>query len=475
MRAAIYARVSSDPKNLGRSVAEQEAEARLVCEREGWEVVQVFTDNDRSASRYATKRRPAFAELQAFVSNRHCDVLVCWEASRFTRDLEAYVKLRELCRANSVLWSYSGRTFDLSRTDDRLMTGLDALLAERESDQTRERVMRAMRANAAKGRPHGKLLFGYRREYDPKTGALIAQVPDETQAPLIQEAARRFLAGESAYAIAQDFKARGISGPRGGTWDMNQIRRCLTNPGYNGKRVHQGKVIGEAFWPAIIDDATFNQCVARFSDPSRLTHTGSSLKYLLTGMISCGVCGGAIRVQNNRTYKAYMCGKGFCTARKIEPVDDLITQLVIGRLQQPDVLQALASDDEPLHEALDELAAKRATLETWYEAAASGEVTPAALGRIESRLLREIAEVERRAQRPAFPAMMNDLTRDPERVWQTLSLAQKREVIRLLLSIELLPARRGVRKLDPETIRVTWRSSLVGAGPTGHMRAAALR
>jgi site-specific DNA recombinase len=33
----------------------------------GWTVVRVFTDNGRSASRYAKKVRPAFAELLAFI------------------------------------------------------------------------------------------------------------------------------------------------------------------------------------------------------------------------------------------------------------------------------------------------------------------------------------------------------------------------------------------------------------------------
>lgn len=55
MRAVVYTRVSSDPKGAGRSVAEQEKECRAVASAAGWEVAEVFTDNDRSASRYATK------------------------------------------------------------------------------------------------------------------------------------------------------------------------------------------------------------------------------------------------------------------------------------------------------------------------------------------------------------------------------------------------------------------------------------
>jgi hypothetical protein len=55
-RALIYTRVSKD-KRQGRSVEEQETECRRVCEHEGWTIADVLSDNDRSASRYATKTR----------------------------------------------------------------------------------------------------------------------------------------------------------------------------------------------------------------------------------------------------------------------------------------------------------------------------------------------------------------------------------------------------------------------------------
>jgi DNA invertase Pin-like site-specific DNA recombinase len=52
-RAVIYTRVSQDRGAGKRSVGEQEAECRTVATGNGWTVVRVFTDNDRSASRYA--------------------------------------------------------------------------------------------------------------------------------------------------------------------------------------------------------------------------------------------------------------------------------------------------------------------------------------------------------------------------------------------------------------------------------------
>ncbi len=459
VRAAIYTRVSTDPRGSGRSVAEQETDCRAVAERAGWEIVHVFTDNDRSASRYATKQRPEFRNLIEFVERGECDVLVTWEASRFQRDLEAYVRLRELCRRQGVLWSYSGRTYDLSRTDDRLATGLDALLAERESDMTRDRVLRAVRSNAHTGRPHGKILYGYRREYDDKR-QLIGQIVDDEEAAVVREAARRVLGGETPYAVAQDFNRRGIPTPRDGrAWDLTQVKRLCTNPGYAAKRVHRGAVVGDATWPPILDDATHHALVARLSDPQRRTQRDSAVKHLLSGIAVCGVCGGRLRVQKNRGFLAYLCVDGFHVSRKESDVDAFVEAVVVERLSRPDLLELMtAGESDDVAAALEEAREKRARLQGFYDAAAVGDLTPAALSRIEARLLPEIDAAERRAQRASVSPVLADVTGpDAEKRWQALTLPQKREVISLLMRVRILPARRGARTFDPETVAVDWR------------------
>jgi site-specific DNA recombinase len=458
MRAAIYTRVSSDPKAVGRSVTEQEADCRRVAEHQGWGVVRVFVDNDRSASKYAKKQRPAYKQLVEFVRAKQCDVLVTWEASRFQRDLEDYARLRELCRKNEVLWSYSGRTYDLSRTDDRFTTALDALLAERESDLTRDRILRAVEANATQGRPHGRLPYGYKREYDRTTGQLVRQVIREDQAEVVREMAHRFLAGETTNAIARDLNARAISAPRGGHWDLSLVRQVLERPTYAGLRVHQTEVIGKANWPAIISEADHYRIVAKFSDPRRKTTNEHAVKYLLSGLMKCK-CGSKVKVMPQRGgYKCYICTKNFCVARKIDRVDELIEKLIVARLSRPDALSLFTPSDES-EETLDQIAEKRARLETFYDAAAAGELTPRALARIEQTLLSEIEVLEAKVRRYDVPSVVYELAKRPEKVWKTLTLEQKRECLRCLVEITLHPSRRGEHSLDPKTVKVAWRGS----------------
>ena len=69
----------------------------MYVERQGWTLVRVFDDNDRSASRYARKPRPEYARLKNFLIAGGADVLVMWEGSRAQRDLRDFLALRDLC------------------------------------------------------------------------------------------------------------------------------------------------------------------------------------------------------------------------------------------------------------------------------------------------------------------------------------------------------------------------------------------
>jgi len=459
MRAAIYTRVSSDPNNLGRSVDEQEAECRAVCAREGWEVVRVFCDNDRGASRHSRKPRPQYAALRAFLGAGHAEVLVLWEGSRAQRDVTDYLSLRDLCAGRGILYSYSGRTYDLTRTDDRFSTALDALLAEREADVTRDRVLRAVRANAAAGRPHGKLAYGYTREYDER-GILVRQVVRDDEAEVVREAARRVRAGDSLYVIAQDLNARGVPAPRGGRWIPTQIKRLVTNPRYVGQRVHQGVVVGDAAWPAILDEETYLACKAVVEDPRRSTVRDLALKYLLSGTARCGVCGAKMRVVKNRGYHSYACYERFCTSVRTVHLDEFVTEVVLERLALPAFLATLAAPrgGEEGQGAAEHVRELRERLEAFYEQAAAGKITAAGLARIEARLLADIEAAEHLAYAGRVPAVLREVTAgDVRQRWEHLAVGTRRQVVDCLLSVRVNRTVRGAR-FRPERVELEWKT-----------------
>jgi DNA invertase Pin-like site-specific DNA recombinase len=469
LRAVIYARVSVDPRQELRSVSQQIDECTAECERRGWSIVKVFKDNDRSASRYATKERPEYEKLIAYLKRGNADVLVTWESSRAQRDLEAYVTLRKVAEDNGVQWSYKGRLYDLTRTDDRFTTGLDALLDERESSVTRDRILRDKRAHAQNGGPHGRLLYGYRREYDPKTGAFVRQLPHPEQAAVVREAARRVAAGDSLRTIAVDFNRRGLTTRWGKQWVTSGISRMVTNPGYIGLRVHQGKVLGKACWPALLDEETFYTCVQRLSRPGRAYHRDGRARHLLSGTVRCGVCGGPMAFMNGSAGRASYACRGTrgstsskCTVARQGRLDDYVTGLVIERLSSPDAAELIANDTtaEDVQRALDDAAEKRARLEAFYDSAAMGELT-AALARIEARLLPEIEAAEKYAEDLRVPAALRDVVRpDIADVWPKLNLDRRRDVVRTLMEVTLLPHRPGSRTDVSKRVKIEWKHDL---------------
>ncbi|AJC60173.1 recombinase family protein [Streptomyces sp. 769] len=470
LRAVIYARVSSDPHNRGKSVADQVAECKRECAHRGWHLVEVFEDNDRSASLYATKERKDYARLVEFLRAGKADVLMTWESSRAQRDLEAYLRLREIAEGNGVQWCYKGRLYDLSRTDDRFTTGLDALLDERESGITRDRVLRGKKASAAKGRPNGRMLYGYAREYDPRTGEFVKSVMREDQAAVVREAVRRVAGGETLTALCREFNQRGLRTNTGKHWWPYTLRAMVTNPGYLGKRVRHGAVIGKAEWPAILKTAkevqAFYACVQRLGDPARTTTRPGGVKHMMTGLGTCGVCGGKLAAsyraqtvgQGDKRPTRYGCRGtavegGFCVSMEKTALDRYISDLVIARLSRPDAAELLADDSEKAEEAaalLAEAAEKRATLDETADKVAAGEMTVAMAARIEAKLLPEVEALEERARSLSTAPVLRGLIRaDIAEVWPTLPIARQREVIKALMDVTLMPS----STQDPETAR----------------------
>lgn len=464
MRAGIQTRVSLDPRGEGRSVTEQEAECRAWADREGWTVVEVITETG-SASRFATssKARTRWGDVKDLVASGKIDILLTWEASRATRQLEEYAQLRTLCARHDVLWGYSGTVYNLSERSDRFRTGLDMLVAEDESARTSERIRRASRARAAAGTPHGKLPYGYRREYDPTTGALLRQVPDETTAPVAREIIQRVAAGDSLYRVAADLTDRGLPLPRPArgrstptAWLPTTVRRIATSPTYAALRVHQGQVVGDATWAALVDRPTHERAVAAIEAMNdRAPRADRSVKWLCSGIARCGHCGGPMVHHVNRgRYANYACKDNSCLSRKRDWVDGHVVEVLLGLLAHAD-LEA-PTDDPALDLARSDAAGLRARLEGFIDQAADGSLSPAALARVEARLRPQIDDADkhvRALQRPALLARY-DLT-DPAALWESLDIGQRRQLLAAAVDVTILPAQaRGARSFDASRVVV---------------------
>lgn len=450
MRALIYCRVSKDERH-GRSVGEQEAECRAECAAEGWEVVEVVTDNDVGASRYSKGQRPGWRRVLAMVEAGEVDVLVTWEGSRAQRDLEKYAALRGLCLATGVRWHYGGRTYDMANWKDRRDTGRDAVDDEAESGRTSERIRRTTRASAVNGRPHGRRLFGYQRTYDPTTGALTGQTEHPSEGPVVRRIFDTYLSGVGIRTIARQLNADGVTTGTGAAWNDSQVRRVLLNPAYAARRVHRGELVGDANWPPLVDRDRFARATARLGEWPRRRNIATAR--LLTGVARCGVCGSRMQVGHDRGHrKVYQCRAGFHVARDEARLDAYVTERLLAKIAE--------EDREPETPARDDSEARelRGRLDEATAHFTRGNLSAATLAKIEADLLPRIRAAETPA--PVIAVEVDVPTDTPlEDWWRGLTPAVRREIANAWIAAVVVgPTRRGRRVFDPDAIDVQWRT-----------------
>ena len=94
-KAAIYCRLSEEDKNKlcatddSGSIQNQKAMLVQYAEEQGWEVYQIYSDDDYTGS---DRRRPEFNKLLNDAEHRKFDIILCKTQSRFTRELELVEK-----------------------------------------------------------------------------------------------------------------------------------------------------------------------------------------------------------------------------------------------------------------------------------------------------------------------------------------------------------------------------------------------
>jgi site-specific DNA recombinase len=152
-QASIYVRISLDKTGEGLGVERQEQECRRFCAERGWEVREVFCDNDISAT--TGRRRPGFEALLA----SDPEVIVVWHTDRLvrlSRDLERVIDLE--CNVHGVTAGH----IDLSNPAGRAVAKTITAWAQYEGEQKAERQRAAGRQRAARGRAWwGSRPFGF--------------------------------------------------------------------------------------------------------------------------------------------------------------------------------------------------------------------------------------------------------------------------------------------------------------------------
>ncbi|MFJ1865479.1 recombinase family protein [Streptomyces sp. NPDC088097] len=471
----LYARASRDPKKKGRSVTAQLMEGRALCARYGWPIVEEFKDVDVSASRHAKVARDDFDAMLKGIRAGHVRIVVAFEASRYYRDLEAYTRLRDACHNAGVLLYYKGQIYDFSKSADRKATAMDAVQAESEAEDIRDRNLRTARQTADAGKPWGPCPDGYKRMYDPNSGDLVEQIEHPVQGPVVREIWADAAAGKSLRGTAARLTAAGHRTQKGKVWEDWHLRTILRNPAYAGRRVYQGEDFKAGTWPALVDPEVFEAVQALLDMEGRAWATDLTPTHLLSGI---GLCGEhpelmatnaepVLRPYVNRSYPSMRCTDRAHTTINEEKFTAYVTLALLDYLSTDAAkaaFQAMESDKEGAA-ARARLKALEGQLREAEEAATTFDehgapgLSIAMLNATEQRLKPLIAAARQAARPRVVPAVVRNLltSKDPFALWEEYDLQQQRAVIRLCMTVRLHKASTpGVRSIQPGRITIAY-------------------
>jgi site-specific DNA recombinase len=325
MRTAIYARFSSKLQN-SRSIDDQVALCRERCEREGWEVVGVFTDYEtRGSAGISEAARPGMNSMLESVDAGGVDQVLSEATDRIARHQGDAFTIRERIEfAGARLFTIDiGEVTDITGTFKGLM---DASF----SKNLGLKIKRAQSGVVREKRHPAGLAFGYRKANRlDERGNLIRGLRDidDDQAEVVRRIFREFASGLSPRAIAERLNADDVpaaNGRIGGSnyWrastlygDRKRKNGILQNQLYIGRLIFNRtrkvtdprtrmaliRANPESEWLVqdvpelrIVDDDVWEavQAVLERGQGQR-PELSRRPKHMLSGLVACDVCGGS--------------------------------------------------------------------------------------------------------------------------------------------------------------------------------------
>ena len=332
LRVAAYARVSVD--TLHHSLAAQVSfYSALIQQNPEWEYAGVYADEGITGTSIA--QRDAFKRLIADCDAGKIDLVLVKSISRFARDTVDCLNTVRRLKEKGIAVRFERENIDSTSEDGELLLTLLASFAQEESRSIGDNIRWGVRRRFAEGIPNGhKAPYGYTCD-----GEMFRIIQAEGE--IVKEIYRRYLAGESAYAIAKTLAGRGITGRQGRPIEQTTVKDILSNISYTGTMALQKNYISEGHvrkrnkgeLPIYMVDGIFEPLVSKndFDKAQeirkmRAEQSGNrnSVRMPFSGIVKCGCCGGGFSRRTAGKYRRWGCntkerkGSTACDSRPIK-------------------------------------------------------------------------------------------------------------------------------------------------------------
>jgi len=482
IRAVIYCRISQDRTGAGLGIDRQREDCEALAERNGWEVVETYSDNDISA--YSGKKRPDYQRMLADLEQGLATVVIAWHTDRLHRsptELEKYIDISERRGVNT--HTVQGGVVDLSTSSGRMVARMLGAVARHESEHKAERVSRARQQKAKAGDWGGGIRpFGWgvptgetKTKVDRKTGEetlvhvldMNQLVPEEAAA--IETGTDMILSGGSIKGWVRWLADKGLTTTRGNPIGHQDAREMLLRARNAGIAVYRGEEIGRGAWEPIIDEPRYRAVVAILSNPSRVTTPGPAPKWFGSLIYRCGYPGCTKTVKCTKAggagHPSYRCTDQHGGGRHADKLDTYIEDLIIERLMRDDAQDLLLPGPDDVNVAALQLESEqiRRRLTDLAGLYAAGQIDVAQLAEGSGTGRAQLEGVNQQLARAATKDPLVPLVgaKDVRKTWKGMELGQKRAVLRELLDVTLRPPRRGRMPdggyFDYEAIETKWK------------------
>lgn len=356
MKVALYARYSTDNQREA-SIEDQLRNCQRLVERERFEVVATFKDEAISG---AKADRPGYLALLEAAKNRDFDLIVVEEVSRLWRDQEEQWRAVKRLEYWGVHIQGVNDGVNTRSEGYGLLLSIRGAMNEEARREIAKRTHRGLTGQALKGFNAGGRSYGYRhvpiedptrRDHLGRPVVLaVKRELDPEQSKWVKQIFEWYADGHSPRWIANELNCLGVPSP-GSAWNRKK-RECkgwaasaiygdrkrgfgiLLNPLYAGRyiwnrtrrqvdpdtkarkhasRPEQDWVVQDAPELRIVSEELWNRVQGRMNEQGEksqairtalhdMARTGRGPKYLFSGLLKCGVCGGNYIVINERSY-----------------------------------------------------------------------------------------------------------------------------------------------------------------------------
>ena len=324
MRLGIYCRISRAKDGNDLSIPDQKQKGIKKAKELGLPF-ELYVDEGKSGASDKIEDRPEFERFIADVMNGKLSAVYAYDQSRFERNPKVRFAINEIFKKNNVdYYTELDGMVDLNDPQAEFFGDLLSVINKYHVTVTKIKVKSALKTRVESGKAHSILPYGYKKD---ENGSLII---DQEESDIIRKIFDLSLSGIGTRTIADYLNENGVqtrynkiqigtistknrytgtitvTDKKDIKWAGNTIRNIIKNTIYKGERVYSGEVYKV---PEIINSTKWDKVQKNLANNRNNTGKKVEHRYLLKGLIRCGVCGrnmyGRSRISKHDNY--YMC------------------------------------------------------------------------------------------------------------------------------------------------------------------------